>query len=73
MINASISIMTNRTLEIWLIYSSNLPIFVEGYREFIFDRVYLPVKIAITINEPAATTVLAQAVLSKLKDYFLPS
>jgi hypothetical protein len=55
-----------------LISSSNLPILVDGYLEFIFDRVYLPVKITIAIMDPAATTVLAHAVLSKLRDYFFP-
>jgi hypothetical protein len=63
---------TNNIFEIWLISSSNLPILVDGYLEFIFDRVYLPVKITIAIMDPAATTVLAHAVLSKLRDYFFP-
>lgn len=49
-----------------------MPIFVDGYLEFILERVYLPVNITITTIEPAATTVLAHAVLSKFSDYFLP-
>lgn len=72
MTKAKINIITKRTLERWLISSSNLPIFVLGYLEFIFDLVYLPVKITIPVICPAASTVLAHAVLSKLSDYFLP-
>jgi hypothetical protein len=70
--SAKISMITNRTLDRWLISSSNLPIFVEGYLEFIWDLVYFPVKTTIAIMEPAATTVLAHAVLSKLNDSFFP-
>lgn len=49
-----------------------IPIFVRGYLEFIFDLVYLPVNITITVIWPAARTVLAHAVLSKFNDYFFP-
>jgi hypothetical protein len=49
-----------------------LPIFVRGYLEFIFDLVYLPVNITIPVICPAASTVLAHAVLSKFNDYFFP-
>lgn len=72
MISANINMRTNKTLDRWLIYSSNLPIFVRGSLEFIFDLVYLPVKTTIPIIDPAAKTVLAQAVLSKFNDYFFP-
>lgn len=72
MTRASISIMTKRTLDKWLIYSSNLPILVLGYLEFILDLVYFPVNITTPIIQPAASTVLAQAVLSRFKDYFFP-
>ena len=72
-IRANISINTNNTLDKWLISSSNLPILVLGSLEFIFALVYLPVKITIPIIDPAATTVFAHVVLSKLNDYFFPS
>lgn len=71
--NAKMSIITNKTFERWFIYSSNFPILVLGYLEFIFDLVSLPVKITMPIINPAAHTVFAQAVLSKFNDYFLPS
>ena len=73
MINANSNMITNRTFDRWFIYSSNRPIFVDASLEFIFDLVYFPVKTTRPIMEPAATTVLAQAVLSKLSDYFFPS
>lgn len=72
MTSARMSIITKRTLDRWLIYSSNLPILVLGYLEFILDLVYLPVNITTPIIQPAASTVLAQAVLSKFSDYFFP-
>ena len=65
--------MTKRTFEMWLIYSSKRPTFVFTCLEFICERVYLPVKMTKVIIEPAANTVFAHAVLSKFKDYFLPS
>lgn len=70
---AKINIITKRTFEIWLIYSSKRPTLVLTCLEFIWERVSLPVKITKAIIEPAANTVFAQAVLSKFKDYFLPS
>ena len=72
MIKAKINIIRKSTLDKWLIYSSKRPILVEASLEFILDLVSLPVKITNPIIEPAATTVLAHAVLSKLSDYFLP-
>lgn len=39
MINAKISMIANNTLDKWLIYSSNLPNFVAGSREFMLARV----------------------------------
>ena len=72
MISAKITISKNKTLDKWLISSSNRPILVRGYLEFILDLVYLPVKITMAIIDPAATTVFAHAVLSRLSDYFLP-
>ena len=71
-IKASISIRTKRTFDKWLISSSNLPILVFGYREFMFALVSLPVNITTPIIEPAAKTVFAHDVLSRLKDYFFP-
>jgi hypothetical protein len=68
-IRARSTMIKKRTLERWLIYSSNLPILVLGSLEFILDLVSLPVKITIPIIIPAASTVLAQAVLSRLRDY----
>lgn len=56
-----------------MIYSSNLPNLVAGYLEFILALVSCPVKITIQVICPAAKTVLAHAVLSKLRDSFLPS
>ena len=73
MIKANISIRTKSTFDKWLIYSSNLPIFVLGSLEFMFALVYLPVNMTTPIIEPAAKTVLAHDVLSKLRDSFLPS
>jgi len=73
MISAKMSMKTNKTFDKWLIYSSNFPNFVLGYLEFIFALVYFPVKTTIHVICPAARTVFAHAVLSKLSDYFFYS
>ena len=72
MMRARMSIKMKRTLERWLIYSSNLPSLVFGSREFICALVYRPVNTTIPIIDPAATTVFAHEVLSRLKDSFFP-
>lgn len=72
MTKAIASMSANNILDRELIYSSNLPILVLGYLEFILALVYLPVKITIPVMCPAANTVFAQAVLSNPKDSRFP-
>lgn len=73
MTKARHNIKTKRILDNQLIYSSNLPILVVGYLEFIWALVSLPVKMTKPTIQPAAKTVLAHAVLSRLKAYLRSS
>ena len=70
---AKTSIKTKRIFESQLIYSSKRPIFVRGYLEFIWALVSRPVNTTKPIIQPAAKTVFAHAVLSKLKASLFPS
>ena len=69
---ARTNIKTNKILDSQFIYSSKRPILVRGYREFIWALVSRPVNTTKPIIHPAANTVFAQAVLSKLSAYLFP-